>query len=384
MKEKLKYFIIGVLVASILSTATTGFAITVLQEISVDFNSVNKIIIDGVDKTPTGDLKPFAYKDRNFVPLRYIAEAFGKKVDWDGATRTITITSVTPSETQKSETPSGTQIIEDDFSGPLSNNWDVGRKFGEWTVNQNMRLHGGSGELNFLPLSTDKYTFSNQLTIECDIIPSEGSGNYRGIGVFLKGGDKITGNDDYPYPYRISVTDDSLLILTKYVITADHKLDFENSLDADSLHRLKVVLNGNTVDIYIDDKYIMSDEIPKNNQYGHEIGLYTYGKNDYMKNFKVTVQVSDEDILPPDISVSPAGGYISPGDTITITADDPSGIHHIGYAWDNDKTTPVYSDTAVIKVPNNPGRHILHYYAKDNSNNYNWTKWKSVEFNIKN
>ncbi len=38
------------------------------------------------------DAAPFISNGRTVVPIRIIAEAFGAKIDWDGATQTITIT----------------------------------------------------------------------------------------------------------------------------------------------------------------------------------------------------------------------------------------------------------------------------------------------------
>lgn len=58
------------------------------QEISVSFDAVKKIVINGVDKTPT-TVKPFIYNGSTYVPLRYISEQLNTPVSWDEKTGTV-------------------------------------------------------------------------------------------------------------------------------------------------------------------------------------------------------------------------------------------------------------------------------------------------------
>ena len=44
------------------------------------------------DKPVTLDVPPVIQNGRTLVPLRFIGEAFGAKVDWDDKTRSITLT----------------------------------------------------------------------------------------------------------------------------------------------------------------------------------------------------------------------------------------------------------------------------------------------------
>lgn len=48
--------------------------------------------INGVEADVNMDVAPFIKDNRTMLPLRYIAEALGFKVDWDRATRTVTLT----------------------------------------------------------------------------------------------------------------------------------------------------------------------------------------------------------------------------------------------------------------------------------------------------
>ncbi len=48
------------------------------------------------DRIVTLDVPPLALRGRTFVPLRFISEALGSRVDWDEQTRTVLIYSVAP------------------------------------------------------------------------------------------------------------------------------------------------------------------------------------------------------------------------------------------------------------------------------------------------
>ncbi|MGN0106404.1 MAG: stalk domain-containing protein [Hominilimicola sp.] len=90
-KDQIKGFIIGVIAAVSAGTMVTALAEPVEQAISVVFDNY-RIIIDGADKSNApDDSKPFIYNGRTYVPLRYIGESMGKKVLWDGDTKSIYI-----------------------------------------------------------------------------------------------------------------------------------------------------------------------------------------------------------------------------------------------------------------------------------------------------
>ena len=89
MKHRLQGVVMGMLTAIFLFNAT-AYASTVLQAIYVDFNPI-KIFINGQERNPPADMKPFIYEGRTYVSLRYIGEAFGKKVDWEPSSRSVII-----------------------------------------------------------------------------------------------------------------------------------------------------------------------------------------------------------------------------------------------------------------------------------------------------
>lgn len=84
---RIKYSMCCVLILVLLMTS---FALADEMTSSVMvYYSVNDIQIDGASSMPTQ--KPFILDGTTYVPLRYISEAFGYEVSWDGATQSIDI-----------------------------------------------------------------------------------------------------------------------------------------------------------------------------------------------------------------------------------------------------------------------------------------------------
>jgi hypothetical protein len=48
------------------------------------------ITVDGTESDM--DVAPFIQNSRTFVPIRFVSEALGCTVEWDDATKTVTIT----------------------------------------------------------------------------------------------------------------------------------------------------------------------------------------------------------------------------------------------------------------------------------------------------
>ncbi|MDQ0915570.1 peptidylprolyl isomerase [Paenibacillus sp. V4I5] len=86
MKDKVKGLIVGLTIGSVLS-GTVAFAAN--SQIEVAFRSL-KYMFDGVEKTPA-EAKGFIYEGSTYVPLRFVSEALGKKVEWDEENETIWI-----------------------------------------------------------------------------------------------------------------------------------------------------------------------------------------------------------------------------------------------------------------------------------------------------
>lgn len=91
MKKELKGFVCGIVTAAILGT---GFVFAAGQWKTIDVleNDIT-VMVDGQQVTESN----FVYNDRTYLPLRAVAEAVGKPVEYDEATNTAYIGTM-PSE----------------------------------------------------------------------------------------------------------------------------------------------------------------------------------------------------------------------------------------------------------------------------------------------
>lgn len=99
------------------------------------------------DKTELKTLEaaPYVKDDRTMVPLRFIAEAFGMNVGWDGSTLTVTIDSITESSPEPTiSTPSPEDIINEEnipYYTDFSTVPDFGEYFGYNDESTNPHMH---------------------------------------------------------------------------------------------------------------------------------------------------------------------------------------------------------------------------------------------------
>lgn len=85
----MKKFVSGLIVGLSLSL-TISYAASIPQNITVHYDRIKKIVVDGEDKTPT-EKKLFIYEGTTYVPLRYFGEIMNKKITWDEKDETIYI-----------------------------------------------------------------------------------------------------------------------------------------------------------------------------------------------------------------------------------------------------------------------------------------------------
>lgn len=83
-------FVAGFLTAALLFGGTAMAVDYYQEQITVDYVPL-KYYVDGVQKAPPEDQKGFIFGGRTYVPLRFIGEALGKKVGYDGETTSIYI-----------------------------------------------------------------------------------------------------------------------------------------------------------------------------------------------------------------------------------------------------------------------------------------------------
>ncbi len=85
--QRMKDMITGAVVtALVLGSVSTVFAKVWQGRIMVNYNDI-KIVVDG-EKILT-DKEPFIYEGTTYLPVRDVAKAVGKAVEWDGKTNTV-------------------------------------------------------------------------------------------------------------------------------------------------------------------------------------------------------------------------------------------------------------------------------------------------------
>lgn len=100
--QRVKDMVCGALIASlVLCSGTVAFAKVANMNIPVSYSNI-KVVIDG--KQLQTSKEPFTYEGTTYLPIRAVAEAVGKDVTWDGATKTVYLGAV-PSSTTNEKVP---------------------------------------------------------------------------------------------------------------------------------------------------------------------------------------------------------------------------------------------------------------------------------------
>ncbi len=85
--QRVKDMVCGALIASlVLCSGTVAFAKVANMTIPVSYNNI-KVVVDGKELSTSKE--PFTYEGTTYLPIRAVAEAVGKDVTWDGATKTV-------------------------------------------------------------------------------------------------------------------------------------------------------------------------------------------------------------------------------------------------------------------------------------------------------
>ena len=102
----MKKFISGLIIGMMLMCAMPSLAKT--DTVQAIYNGV-KIAVNGKTITFASGDEPVSINNRTYVPAKYVAEALGATVGWDGKNNTVTITSVA----EKVAEPSAPSITSD-------------------------------------------------------------------------------------------------------------------------------------------------------------------------------------------------------------------------------------------------------------------------------
>ncbi|WP_352400148.1 copper amine oxidase N-terminal domain-containing protein [Anaerotignum sp.] len=91
--HKFKDMALGAMVATLIVGAVPiAYGKVADTMIPVSYNSI-KVLVDG--KELKTDKEPFTYDGTTYLPVRAVAEAVGKEVKWDSATKTVTLSEAT-------------------------------------------------------------------------------------------------------------------------------------------------------------------------------------------------------------------------------------------------------------------------------------------------
>jgi len=93
MKKRLQGLVAGILIGAIIASGFV-FAKQASETINVIYDNI-KILIDGKEYQPTDAngnvVEPFVYNGTTYLPVRAIANAFDKEVDWEPQTSTVVL-----------------------------------------------------------------------------------------------------------------------------------------------------------------------------------------------------------------------------------------------------------------------------------------------------
>ena len=101
--------LVGVLLTAIVARVIPADAKSGSQSVAAVYRNI-RVFVDGVEKKPNAE--PFLIDGSTFVPLRFISEALGKEISWDGETNSIYIGK--PPTVKPSAAPA---VQSEDYSG---------------------------------------------------------------------------------------------------------------------------------------------------------------------------------------------------------------------------------------------------------------------------
>ena len=175
----MKKYASGLLTGAILATSITTFGASNGKTIQV-FENVKRVVVNKVEQKIDSKTKPFVYNGTTYVPLKFIADALGESVSWEGSTGTIYI-----GDTENATAAHfGTDVMhslwdrEDDRTNTSSYKYSYGNtskyvydnlqnKYTSYIVLGTAGFEGRYGELTF-PLNGQYSTFKATLGVTND------------------------------------------------------------------------------------------------------------------------------------------------------------------------------------------------------------------------
>jgi len=220
LKEKLKGFVVGVVLTSLVVGTIPTMAEKVTKSAELLYNNI-KVVIDGKQadlKDAQGNtVEPFIIDGTTYLPVRAVSNALNKAVSWDGATQTVYI-----GENKEIEQPSVWLKDLETFINDVSTYKDVnGYETSE--------------------VANDGSVYKNQITLDRGDVTYLLNGDYT----HFKGTYFLTkeNKDRIECASRIQVFgDDTLLYTSPSVMGGTTPIDFD--VNVKGVYKLRIVLQG--------------------------------------------------------------------------------------------------------------------------------------------
>lgn len=280
-------------VIAVLTICVGAFAADGIVNIAVNYDTVKQIIVNHEEVAlPEGE-EPFEYNGRTYVPLRFVSEALGKQVGWDGYNGIVSIVD---------GIPRGELVFENDLSS--ENKWKIwdettsagriypkdGALFAEYSST--------TGLVNFLSLRPECCPLPmSKFTMEIDILMNPNEKFYNGSldGGFMIGQYRAWSSKYYAEAgLAVGVNGDENTenaYLTEYggvYIPCNRYVTLSVVFDENK------EMNMTYIDTYIDgellrEKYSekLIEEMLGPTQTFNTIGIYSHSRGVYFKNFKI-------------------------------------------------------------------------------------------------
>ena len=280
-------YLAGFLTATVVLIGTINvWGSGVLKAIYVDDAPI-KIFIDGQEKNPPDDMKPFIYNGRTYVALRYVGEAFGKQVDWNGTTRTVTIAEPKLQRTSYSESFTDSTRLSDYWTKIDGDMWRFD--------GPNGLLLASDGHLILNDILPDAHT---NYTIEFEVAAT-GRGDTQLLVAFCLGknyageyGDVFVFAHKYNANWSIDNTINYLSNLSDIKNRFNNTIANFPDIEVNEYISIKAQVKDRYVDLYVNGKYITSRDLVMDKSafsFYCRTGVLVGQDISYIRNFKITL-----------------------------------------------------------------------------------------------
>ena len=246
LKEKLKGFVVGVVLTSLVVGTIPTMAEKITKSAELLYNNI-KVVIDGKQadlKDAQGNtVEPFIIDGTTYLPVRAVSNALNKAVSWDRATQTVYL-----GENKEIEQPSVWLKDLETFTGTVETKSVDTVEFGGYEYNDYLTANTEDVYKNCLYPCDDKLSYLLNYKYS----------KFKGT-IYLSKGQK-----NYDRANRVLIYGDDKLIYTSKPLTSGSK-SIDIDIDVSNVGVLKIVYQHNYADESSDWK---NNEIKELKSYG--------------------------------------------------------------------------------------------------------------------